>query len=174
MGDGSVVQEKGTGKAGGTGIIEKVVTTGRLSGQLRCCEQALENAGWDIQKNYDLNVRIKVGFSTEGGGKNWGDSPLIPLFEKNRGGDERKGVDEELTPRPPLLEGKRGGRQEEEETRRGNSPPGPLSLKEREGEGDEREEETRGEDLGIKKPGENPGLFYELCGEGVRVPSWSF
>jgi hypothetical protein len=98
-----VVQEKGTGKAGGTGIIEKVVTTGRLSGQLRCCEQALENAGWDIQKNYDLNVRIKVGFSTEGGGKNWGDSPLLPLFEKNRGGDERKGLDEELTPPAPSL-----------------------------------------------------------------------
>ena len=121
MGGGSVVQEKGTGKAGGTGIIEKAVTTGRLSGQLRCCEQALENAGWDIQKNYDLNVRIKVGFSTEGGGKNWG--ALCPAHK-------------ELTP-APLFEGKRGGRQEEEETMGldGELTPCPLSLKEREGVG---------------------------------------
>jgi len=95
MGGGSVVQEKETGKAGGTGIIEKAVTTGRLSGQLRCCEQAPENVGWDIQKNYDLNVRIKVGFSTGRGGKNWGGLSTRPARN---------------SPPPPLFEGKRGGR----------------------------------------------------------------
>ena len=120
MGGGSVVQEKETGKAGGTGIIEKAVTTGRLSGQLRCCEQALENAGWDIQKNYDLNVRIKVGFSTEGVGKIGGlsarptrNSPL-PLSLKEREGEDKRGRREEgvgrrTHPLPPLFEGKRGG-----------------------------------------------------------------
>ena len=125
MGDGSVVQENGTGKAGGTGIIEKAVTTGRLSGQLRCCEQALENAGWDIQKNYDLNVRIKVGFSTEGGGKNLGDSPLLPLFEKNRGGDERKGLDEELTPCPLSLKEREGEDKRRRRREGGTHPPAP-------------------------------------------------
>ncbi len=102
MGDGSVVQEKGTGKAGGTGIIEKVVTTGRLSGQLRCCEQALENAGWDIQKNYDLNVRIKVGFSTEGGGKNWGTHPCSLSLKKIEGETRGRGWTKNSPPAPSL------------------------------------------------------------------------